>query len=510
MSTEAKNRKPEPGFEKNEIELLESLFENAPIYVGLLEGPDHRLKYMNKIFRQLYGGHDFSEGIKAEEILREFKGDEANVEDRLQLLDSIYDSGEPFIASEYQSFFGYRGDAEPGEAFFNVIMQPIKDDEGEVHGLFITGYEVTDQVKARQERAYSKNRLTLAIEGADVGFWEMDLEDNELDYTNDQCKAHFGYAPDEAFTTDDFYDTIDPDDRSAVEQEIRRAVEKGEDYNIEYRVNRSDNSTHWIQARGQVITDDDDRPYRFIGITLDITDSKEAEEKLKQAVEIRNEFLSIASHELQTPITSVKTLTELLELQLKEDGEEAYADQVSNINNSITQLSKLTSKLLDFSRLQEGKLQLEKNDINLSEVIQEKVNAIQPTTDHEIEVEIEAGDEIILPADDLRIGQVLSNLLNNAIKYSPEDEKIIVRATEEEDRVTVSVVDFGVGVSEHERETIFQRFYKGSDPIKNTYPGFGIGLFVSSQIVEQHGGEIWVEDNNGNGSEFKFTLPKYD
>ncbi len=497
----------ESGFGRNEVESLKRMFENAPVYVCLLEGPEHRLKYMNKIFRQLYGGVDLPEGTSAEKILSEFKGaDEEEIRERIQLLDSIYNSGEAFIANEFQSFFGYRGDSEPGEAFFNLMCQPMKDEKGEVYGLLINGYEVTDHVRARQEKAYSKKRLTLAMEGADVGFWESDLKNERLDYTNAQCKAHFGYSAGEEFTVEDFYNTIDPEDRPLVRQERKNAVENREEYAIEYRVYWPDNSKHWILARGQVLRDENDEPYRFIGITIDITESKEAEEKLKEAVRIRDEFLAIASHELQTPVTSVRTQSELLELQLKRDGEQEYAGQAAKINKGINQLSKFIANLLDFSRMQEGKLQLEKGDFSLNEVIKERVEAIQPITDHDIVVESE--NDISVYGDEFRIGQVITNLLNNAIKYSPEPEKIIVRAEEEQNKVTVSVVDFGVGVSEHERETIFQRFYKGDKPLKTTYPGFGIGLFISSQIVEQHGGDIWVEDNNGKGSEFKFTIPE--
>lgn len=497
------------GVVSNEVEVLKKMFEYAPVYVCLLEGPDHRLKYMNKIFRQLYGGVDLPEGTPAEKILSEFKGaGEKEINERMQLLDSIYNSGEAFIANEFQSFFGYRGENESEEAFFNLICQPMKDEKEETYGLFITGYEVTEHVRARQEKAYSKERLTLAIEGADIGFWETDLKRGELDYTNEQCKVHFGYSPGDEFTRDDFYNAIHPEDRPAVKEKAQDAMENAGNFKVEYRVQHSDGSLRWILARGQTLTDSDGQPYRFIGITLDITESKEAEKKLKEAVRIRDDFLAIASHELQTPITSVRTLSELLELKLKKDGEQEYAGQAAKINKGINQLSKFIANLLDFSRIQEGKLQLEKSDLILNDLIKDTVESIQPISDHD--VIIEAVDNISVHVDEFRIGQVITNLVNNAIKYSPESEKIIVRAKEKEDQVIVSVVDFGIGVSEHERETIFQRFYKGNQPHKKTYPGFGIGLFISSQIVQQHGGDIWVEDNNGKGSEFKFSLPKND
>lgn len=496
------------GFGTNEVESLKSMFEHAPVYVCLLEGADHRLKYMNKIFRQLYGGTKFPEGTPAEQILTEFKATRAEVEERMQLLNSIYQSGESFIANEFQSFFGYRGDRESGEAYFNLICQPMKDEQEKTYGLFITGYEITEHVKARLEKTYSKERLRLAIEGANIGFWEMDLQEGKLDYTNGQCKAHFGYSPGDEFTLENFYNAINSEDRPAVEEEVQTAMKSGGIYKMEYRVRHPDNSTHWILARGQTLKDENGQPYRFIGITQDITENKGAEEKLKEAVQIRDDFLAIASHELQTPIISVRTFSELLELRLKRDGEETYVDQVARIKKGINQLSKLVANLLDFSRIQEGKLQLEKSNFFLSSVIRERVEAIQPISGHDFKVEVP--DEISLEGDAFRIGQVITNLLTNAVKYSPESEKIIVQAKEEGEQVVISVIDFGTGVSEHERETIFQRFYKGKKPLKKTYPGFGIGLFISSQIIQQHGGEIWVEDNNGKGSEFKFTLPKND
>lgn len=490
---------------KNMLDLIKSMFEDAPVYVCILEGPEHRLQYANKIFRQLYGGRIFPAGTRAQEVLRLFRGSEKEVRDRTAVLDKVYNTGEAFIGNEFKTSFTSEVKNDSGEAYFNLICQPLETTSGEVYGLFITGYEVTEHLKARQEKAYSKKRLTIALEGADVGFWELNLKENSLDYTTKQCKAHFGFSPDEEFSLKDFYMAIHPEDRGYIKKNIRNSIIGSGEYKVEYRVLRSRTSVHWIMSRGQCLYDENDRPYRLIGITMDITKSKEAEKKLEKAVKIRDDFLAIASHELQTPIAGIRAHAELLQWQLEETDNEGYMEQIAKINKGISQLSELTRNLLDFSRIKEGEVQLQKDEFLLGQLINEKVETLDSVSQHELQVEGEKNVKVF--ADKIRIGQVLTNLIDNAIKYSPAAGKIIVRYTRTKDRTVISIIDFGIGVHAKEREKIFERFYKGGGRLKDTYPGFGIGLYTSLQIVKQHDGDLWVEDNSGEGSVFSFSLP---
>ena len=279
-------------------------------------------------------------------------------------------------------------------------------------------------------------------------------------------------------------------------------------YELEYRVYWPDGSQHWILDRGQIIYDKQGQPDRRIGISIDITAHRKAEEQLKETVRLRDNFLSIASHELQTPVTSMKVQAELFERRLRDEGNQAYAEQAGMISSRVDELSSLTGKLLDFTRMQKGQLQLEKEWFDISTLIEETVDALRDVTSHDIEIQGDSSYSVY--ADSFRIGQVLINLLRNAFKYSQDINKVIVRYRRVGQKLIVSVVDFGVGVSKEDQQKIFQRFYKGRDKKKATYPGFGVGLYISQQIIERHGGGIWVEDNEEGGSVFSFTLPLAD
>ncbi|MEX0648059.1 MAG: ATP-binding protein [Balneolaceae bacterium] len=231
---------------------------------------------------------------------------------------------------------------------------------------------------------------------------------------------------------------------------------------------------------------------------------KKINNKLKEAVKVRDDFLSIASHELQTPVTSMKFLVDLFERKLRDSGNEDDAQQAKKINEHIDQLSNLTRTLLDMTRMQRKGLKMEKNMFSLDELIKDTVNKLEHISNHTIEIEGKISRDIY--ADKFRIEQVLTNLLSNAIKYSPDADKIVVRSEEKDGNVEISVTDYGIGVVKKDREKIFKRFFKGSDS-KQTYPGFGIGLYISAEIVKQHGGKIWMESNSGQGSVFSFSIP---
>lgn len=494
------------GFSVDELELIGRMFEHAPILMGLAEGADHRLVYMNEAFRSLLGDRDIPFGAPVSTILPEIKNHhDEEVQSSIDRLNHIYETGEPLIINELKSYFDRTGDGTLDKGYFNVVYQPLKNAGGEVFGIFIAGYEVTDHVQARQEKMHSEKRLKLALNGANVGFWESNLKENTIVFASSQCLVHLGLTQKENLKRSDIHEVIHPDDRENVMERIAEAIAEDILYRAEFRVVWPDGSVHWLMGRGQCLYDEEGMPSRLIGITMDITEQKVAEEKLKEAVELRDNFLAIASHELQTPVTSIKASAQLFERQLRDEGLEEYADQAEEINERIEQLSRLTHNLLDISHIQEGKLKLERETFSLEELVGETVGRFGGLSHHTISVN---GDPVPpIQGDPFRLGQVISNLLENAIKYSPEADRINVRYGRKDGSVILSVQDFGVGISENDRKMVFERFFKGDGADKETYPGFGIGLYICSRIMKRHGGEIWVEENEEKGSTFSLSLP---
>ena len=226
----------------------------------------------------------------------------------------------------------------------------------------------------------------------------------------------------------------------------------------------------------------------------------------QNAIRLRDEFIATASHELRTPITSLKMYTQVLQKRFARQGEENLTRSLTKMDAQIAKLTLLIEDLLDVSKLELGKVAFRQEAFDLNEVIAETVEHVQSiSTRHQIRVE----GKIALPlwGDKERIGQVLTNFLINAIKYSPEADAVIVHVEQEQEMAVVSVQDFGIGIAKEHQQHIFDRFYRVNDPEERTYPGLGIGLHIAYEIIMRHGGTMRVVSEKGKGSLFCFTLP---
>lgn len=215
----------------------------------------------------------------------------------------------------------------------------------------------------------------------------------------------------------------------------------------------------------------------------------------------KNSFIGIASHELKTPLTSLKILTQLLQREIKNRKKK---EQFETMNQQIDKLTNLTKTLLDLSKIQAEKFEMKKKLVPLQSIIDSAVQTIQYTEKtHKIIIQNTTSDKVFVDKD--RIGQVIINLITNAIKHSPQANKVIIDISKKNNVAQVSVRDFGVGISPEKVGRIFERFYQISEG--KMLEGLGLGLFISSEIIKQHEGKIWVKSKLGKGSTFSFTLP---
>lgn len=236
----------------------------------------------------------------------------------------------------------------------------------------------------------------------------------------------------------------------------------------------------------------------FIAFILDITERKRLEER-------KDEFISIASHELKTPLTSIKGYTQLLERLVQGTGNAQAGLLLSKTNTYIDRLSGLIADLLDVSKIQSGKLLFNVGQFDLYDLVKESIEGIQNTANNHT-IELKQTTHQIFRGDKFRLEQVLHNLLTNAIKYSPRATRIVVRLTKNAKVVTLSVQDFGVGIPAKHLSKLFSRFYRVETTAKE-FSGLGIGLYISSEIVKRHGGRIRVQSTEGKGSTFIVELP---
>ena len=219
----------------------------------------------------------------------------------------------------------------------------------------------------------------------------------------------------------------------------------------------------------------------------------------------REEFISTASHELKTPITTQKAYGELLERMIKKNGDEKYLPYIDKMNLQTKKITKLIEDLLELSRMRNGKFMMVPKMFNYSELITEIVEDMQRITSQHIQWKSTLNVKV--KGDRDRIGQVITNLITNASKYSPHADKIVVAAFIQDDKVITTVTDYGIGIDDSYYEKIFELFFRVTSQDERTYPGMGIGLNFSKEIIERHSGNIWVESKKGIGSTFFFSLP---
>lgn len=238
----------------------------------------------------------------------------------------------------------------------------------------------------------------------------------------------------------------------------------------------------------------------WVGTFTDIDDQKKVEKE-------KDEFLSIASHELKTPLTSIKAYMQLLERKLKINEENAESSYVTKALAQVEKLNSLITDLLDVSKIDNGKLKINKKRANLDNVINNAIDTIIQTHDNKVKITRHGFiPDMLIPLDEIRIEQVLINFLTNAIKYSPSNNQIIVSTFVDENEVKVSVTDFGIGIPDFKQDAVFKKFYRVEESSLQ-FQGMGIGLYICSEIIQQHDGTIGLSSVVDEGSTFYFTLP---
>lgn len=258
----------------------------------------------------------------------------------------------------------------------------------------------------------------------------------------------------------------------------------------------SDN--RWIERYTTPLTGKDGVHYGRIWFVRDITERK-------REIEEQKYFLGIASHELKTPLASIKAYVHLAHKEVARKKFDVIDSYIDKIDQQTNHLNKLIKDFLDITLIRSDRLELVKEVFDFDEFIMNVVTDMKPTTTHQI---IMRGlTKSYINADQYRLHEVFTNLIRNATKYSPHADKIIITLTSNAKSVSVSIRDYGVGIPVHMKDRIFDLFFRATQESNRRIQGFGVGLYISAQIVKKHSGEIAVESNPGKGSTFTVTLP---
>lgn len=379
-----------------------------------------------------------------------------------------------------------------GKVFFN--------ENDEATRFIGTVQDVTSQMSATKALQEAEEMLRLSIDAAKLGTWHLDLGNNVYTFSA-KLKELFGFSNDEDVTYEDLVNQILPEERAKVEAAINSTLLKGESYSIEYPLNNHrEQKRHWLRAIGKMHFDSDHKPTHFAGVAMDITEQKLEEQR-------KNDFIGMVSHELKTPLTSLKAYVQMLLGKAKKQNDAFVTVSLEKVHIQINKMTSMINSFLNVSRLEAGKMDLNKQHFDLNKLVNEIIEETKLINHSHILNFIPDG---YLPvyADRDKIGQVISNLINNAIKYSPNNTEIEVRAEKAEAcHARVSVKDQGIGIAPKDAEKLFERFYRIQNSRTQTIAGFGIGLYLCSEIIKRHEGKIWVESAAEKGSTFFFSLP---
>ncbi len=375
---------------------------------------------------------------------------------------------------------------------------PYKNAQGTIVKWIGTLTDIDGQKRAEQTLKASEERFRILAETVPQFVWAT-RPDGSLEYWNQQYANYFQASPEQlrGYAWRQF---LHPDDREAVIAARSRSLATGEPYKIEYRLREARTGAYrWFLVRGAPVRDEAGRIVVWFGTCTDIEEQKRTEQR-------KDDFLSMASHELKTPLTSLKLQTQLLEKKLAKRGVDEAVPALTRMGGLVNHLERLVGELLDVSKIQAGKLEYIRETFNLDELIHEIAEAAQQmSATHSVRVSSARPISIIGDRD--RLGQVFTNLISNAIKYSPHASAVEVEIKASSETVTVSVRDQGIGIPQEQRAKIFERFYRAVAPNQKAFPGFGMGLYIVAEIVERHEGTITVESEMGQGSTFHVTLP---
>ncbi len=338
--------------------------------------------------------------------------------------------------------------------------------------------------------------LSLTEKGADA--IALVTSKGKVTYASPGTEKLMGYTPDEFKNLNNPFELVPSDDRKFVSKLFAKLLkEPGSTEHATYRVMHKNGKHIWIESAMTNLIHDPNVGAVVINYR-DITERRLLETQ-------KDDFISIATHELKTPVTSIKAYAQVLQSRFAKAGNVKAVEMLSKMDVQLKKLTGLIGDLLDVTKVDGGKLQFHEGLFDFNDLATEIIEEMKlTTTKHHITKHL-ATTTIVLGDRD-RIGQVITNLLSNAIKYSPHDKKIIVTSSVNKEGVTLCVRDFGIGIAKKNQSKVFERFFRAGDA-EDTFAGLGLGLFISSEIVKRHGGRISVKSAGGKGSIFCFTLP---
>jgi signal transduction histidine kinase/ActR/RegA family two-component response regulator len=493
----------------NERESFLQLFHQAPTFLTLLRGPEHLIEMANPSYLALVGHRPVVGRTVADAL------PEALAQGYVALLDEVYRTGKPYTATGSKFAFHATPGGPLEERYVDFVYQPFTDRNGAIVGILVQGVDVTARAMSDRALAFNRARLDYATRLSGVGFWYCDLPFDYLEW-DERVKEHFFFAPSDRITINDFYARIHEEDRAPTRDAIEASIRNKTPYDIVYRtVHPTTAEVKWIRALGGTDYGADGTPTHFDGVTVDVTAQKLDQQRLaglnnqlREQDRRKDEFIATLSHELRNPLAPIRAAAKVIASPHAAPAQLRQAQQI--VERQVSHMALLLDDLLDIARITQGKLQLKKETLALIPVVDAAVEAVRPTLDgknQQLELSLPT-ETILLDADHLRLSQVISNLLTNAVKYSDPGSRIELRCEVQGDTLTLTVKDNGIGIAPESIAGIFEMFSQVDGIAERSGGGLGIGLALVKGITELHGGRVEARSAGlGLGSAFFVHLP---
>jgi PAS domain S-box-containing protein len=496
-------KKAEEASIRNEA-IMDAFFDNSP---DILNIEDDAFRYIktDKLTPTYFGlDRQTIVGKSVKDLAPDF------IQEFGTMMERVIETGKPQLNIEVKSPVPSR----PGEmTYWMASYFPISLPNGK-RGIGIKGVDITQLKKEEKARKEIEVRFRSVLDNSMDVILCVNLQTDRYEYISPSCAKLTGYSSDELINMDSKTTTsmIHPDDMAGVLAAMLQLEDTGEG-ETECRLQTKDGGWRWISSQIKMSKDNSGRPLYLYGNIHDLTERKQAEAKaleteaLKIISQAKSELLANVSHELRTPLTTIKGNLETLLATDVKWSKRQQLDFLESANKEADRLTFLIRDLLDMSRIDSGKLSLDKRTYTVSEILDSVSGVLSVIAEkHKLKI-ASLLDLPPLRADKVRIAQVITNLVENAAKFSAEGSQIEISAMLQDKDVIISVEDKGIGMPAEVVANLFNRFYQAKEVTEGKTRGTGLGLTICKGIVEAHGGKIWVQSEVGKGSKFSFSIP---
>lgn len=470
------------------------LVQLAPVAMMVFRGPDMVIDLVNDAMLEILSKDKSVIGKPLLEGLPEIKGAPA-----VDMLFEVFNTGKALDGNEAPVPINRDGKTET--YYFNFSYRPLFS-EGRIIGVMDVAVEVTEQVLARKRLEANEQRLQGILDTMAEGVVIVDPGGKPA-YANPMAQRIMGISEDE-FRNREYNDEkwkierLDGSPMPMEEHPMHRVMQTGMPiFDQEIAVVMPSGEKTYISVNAAPLTGNQQE---ITGAIVSFTDVTNRRLVLQQ----KEDFISVASHELKTPVTALKASLQLLERMQNDAKPEMSATLITQANRSLNKLTELVDSLLNSNRISQGRFPVHKTTFVIANLVNDCCQHVRNAGVYNIRFE---GDtELTVTADEQLIDQVMVNFINNAVKYAPGSHEIIVTAVKEKGATRIAVTDKGPGIAADKVKHIFERYYQAA-PGARQFNGLGLGLYISAEIIHKHGGEIGVESTPGNGSTFWFTIP---